>query len=144
MEISIASSDHIEYLSASLSDYFSTANKHFKHPKYRDDYNLMLKHVSKRISNPEEGFLYFVAQEDKEPVGFVNILVDENNFGSILLVIGESKDIKKALLEEAVKYFKERKVTGVYGEVMKFDTDSVEILKDMGMEELMISFILNT
>jgi hypothetical protein len=71
-------------------------------------------------------------------------LVDENNFGSILLVIGESKDIKKALLEEAVKYFKERKVTGVYGEVMKFDTDSVEILKDMGMEELMISFILNT
>lgn len=144
MEISIASSNHIEYISASLSNYFSTANKYFKHPKYKDDYNLMFKHVSKRIPNPEEGFLYFVAQENGDPIGFVNILIDENNFGSILLVIGENKDIKKALLEEAVRYFKEKEVIGVYGEVMMFDDDSVEILKEMGMEELMISFILNT
>lgn len=143
MEISIANSNHIEYISASLSNYFSTANKYFRHPKYKDDYNLMLKHVSKRIANPEEGFLYFVAQEDGDPLGFVNILIDENNFGSILLVIGESRDVKKALLEKAVSYFKERKVTGIYGEVMKFDKESVEILRDMKMKELMVSFILD-
>lgn len=143
MEISVANGNHIEYISASLSNYFSTANKYFRHPKYKDDYDLMFKHVSKRVSNPEEGFLYFVAQENGDSVGFVNILVDENNFGSILVLIGEDRDIKKALLEKAISYFKERKVTGVYGEVMEFDKESVELLRDMKMEELMISFVLD-
>lgn len=143
MNIMIANSSHTEYVSASLSNYFSKVNKYFKHPKYKDDYDLMLKHVSKRIPNPDEGLVYFVAEEDGEPVGFINILIDENNFGSILLVIGESKDIKKGLLEEAVSYFKENKVTGVYGEVMMFDKESVEILKGMGIKELMMGFSLD-
>ncbi len=143
MEVSVANSNHIEYISASLSNYFSTANKYFRHPKYKDDYDLMLKHVSKRISDPEGGFLYFVAQEDGDPVGFVNILIGENNFGSILVVIGESREVKKALLEKAVSYFKERNATGIYGEVMEFDKESVELLRDMKMKELMISFVLD-
>ena len=139
MEIKFADSSNVEYISNSLVSEYERTNEEFGYQRYREDYNLMYKHVSKRIE--EDGkFKYFVALENGKEVGFINILIDENGMGSILMPCGDRKDIKEGLIMRAIEYFKENGIQSVLGEVMTYDKESIEILKTLGMKEVMITF----
>ena len=139
MEIKFADSSNVEYISNSLVSEYERTNEEFGYQRYREDYNLMYKHVSKRIE--EDGkFKYFVALEIGKEVGFINILIDENGMGSILMLCGDRKDIKERLIMRAIEYFKENGIQSVIGEVMTYDKESIEILKTLGMKEVMITF----
>lgn len=139
MEIKFADSSNVEYISNSLVSEYERTNEEFGYQRYREDYNLMYKHVSKRIE--EDGkFKYFVALENGKEVGFINILIDENGMGSILMLCGDRKDIKEGLIIKSIEYFKENSVKSVFGEVMMYDNESIDILKTLGMREIMMTF----
>lgn len=136
MNIVNATSDHVDYISRLLANYFSEANQFFQYPKYKDDYDLMYKHVSKRIEIGEEGFIYFVSEdEDGKPIGFVNVLIDENGVGSILVTIGESKEILKELTTKAIEYLKENNVTNIQVESFAYENDLRSIYAEIGASE---------
>ncbi len=136
MNIVNATSDHVEYISRLLAQYFSDANHFFEYPKYKDDYDLMHKHVSKRIEVGEEGFVYFVAEDEGgKPLGFTNLLIDEHGVGSILVTIGDSKEVLKELTVKALEYFKENNVTNVQVESFAYENDVKSIYAEMGASE---------
>ena len=139
MEIKSANNSNVKYISNSLVSEYERTNEEFGYQRYREDYNLMYKHVSKRIEEDSE-FKYFVALEDDKEVGFINILIDENGMGSILMLCGDRKDIKERLIMRAIEYFKENGIQSVIGEVMTYDKESIEILKTLGTREIMMTF----
>ena len=141
MQIQPASSSNVEYISNSLVSEYERTNREFGYQRYKEDYDLMYKHVSKRIEEDGE-FKYFVALEDGKEAGFINIVIDENGMGSILMLCGDRKDIKEGLIMKSIEYFKENSVKSVLGEVMMYDKESIEILKTLGMREIMMAFKL--
>lgn len=140
MDIVLANIDHVEYISNTLTSYFKETNEKYGFQKYKDDYELMHKHVSKRIVDEEGDFVYLVALERSDPKGFINLFFDENGQGSILLLSGDTYETKKELVLSALGMFKERGLRRVHGEVMAFDTDAVKIYEELGMKTLMVSF----
>lgn len=140
MDVDFANGKHIEYISSSLSEYFKEINARYGFPKFRDDYDLMLKHVSKRIESEDKDFIYLVAEQNESPVGFINLLVDENGNGSILAIKGNKEETKRLLLERAITYFKENGIKKIHGEIVSYDTESRGILESLGMEEIILSF----
>jgi hypothetical protein len=54
MEIVNASPDYVEYISNGLVSHFSRANQFFGYPRYKDDYEIMNKHVIRRIIEGDE------------------------------------------------------------------------------------------
>ncbi len=141
MQIQPASNSNVEYISNSLVSEYERTNTEFGYQRYKEDYNLMYKHVSKRIEESGE-FKYFVALENGKEVGFINIMIDENGMGSILMLCGNRKDIKEELITKSIEYFKENGVKSVLGEVMMYDKESIEILNTLGMREVMMTFKL--
>ena len=139
MQIQPASSSNVEYISNSLVSEYERTNREFGYQRYKEDYDLMYKHVSKRIEEDGE-FKYFVALEDGKEAGFINIVIDENGMGSILMLCGDRKDIKEGLIMKSIEYFKENSVKSVLGEVMMYDKESIEILNTLGMREVMMTF----
>jgi len=139
MQIQPASNSNVEYISNSLVSEYERTNTEFGYQRYKEDYDLMYKHVSKRIEEGGE-FKYFVALEDGQEVGFINIMIDENGMGSILMLCGDRKDIKEGLIIKSIEYFKENSVKSVFGEVMMYDNESIDILKTLGMREIMMTF----
>ena len=109
MQIQPASSSNVEYISNSLVNEYKRTNREFGYQRYKEDYDLMYKHVSKRIEEDGE-FKYFVALEDGKEAGFINIVIDENGMGSILMLCGDRKDIKEGLIIKSIEYFKENSV----------------------------------
>lgn len=139
MQIQPASISNAEYISTSLVSEYERTNKEFGYQRYKEDYDLMYKHVSKRIEEGGE-FKYFVALEDDKEVGFINIMIDENGMGSILMLCGDGKDIKEELIKKSIEFFKENGVQSILGEVMMYDKESIEILSTLGMKEIMMTF----
>ena len=139
MQIQPASSSNVEYISNSLVNEYKRTNREFGYQRYKEDYDLMYKHVSKRIGEGGE-FKYFVALENGKEVGFINIMIDDNGMGSILMLCGDRKDIKEGLIMKSIEYFKENSVKSVLGEVMMYDKESIEILNTLGMREVMMTF----
>jgi len=139
MQIQPATSSNVEYISNSLVSEYERTNREFGYQRYKEDYDLMYKHVSKRIEEDGE-FKYFVALEDGKEAGFINIVIDENGMGSILMLCGDRKDIKEGLIMKSIEYFKENSVKSVLGEVMMYDKESIEILNTLGMREVMMTF----
>jgi hypothetical protein len=140
MNIISATSKHVDYISTCLSGYFSKANHFFEYPRFKDSYELMSKHVSKRIEVGVDGFVYFVAEDEAEnAVGFVNLLIDENNVGSILVTIADTKEIAEELIQKSIEYFKENGVSNVQIEVFDYEKDLKEIYAKMGVKEELIN-----
>ena len=139
MQIQPASSSNVEYISNSLVSEYERTNREFGYQRYKEDYDLMYKHVSKRIDEGGE-FKYFAALENGKEVGFINIMIDDNGMGSILMLCGDRKDIKEGLIMKSIEYFKENSVKSVLGEVMMYDKESIEILNTLGMREVMMTF----
>lgn len=142
MQIINAQSIHSDYISSSLVQEYIEANQKFGYPRYKEDYDLMFKHVSKRI---EEGnpFVYFVALDGDIPVGFANLMIDENNIGSFLIVRGDSKQVKEALIMKSMEFFREKGVSKIIGELMYDDEDCISIFEGLGLNKVMFSFNLN-
>ena len=106
-----ATEDHVDYISDSLSNYFSKANLSFGYPRYKEDSDLILKHVSKRIGDENSNFFYFIAvDESNNPIGFINLLLNGDNVGSILVVISDQEEISKELVNRAMDFFKEKNI----------------------------------
>lgn len=142
MQIQPADSSHTDYISSSLVDEYSETNRTFGYPRYKEDYDLMYKHVSSRIKEGGD-FVYFVAVENETPVGFINLLTEESNLGSILIIRGDTKEIKEELIHTAVEYFKEKGISTVVTETMLYDNDVLDILKSLGVKDHMIIGTLN-
>lgn len=132
---------HIDYISNLLSQHFSRANQFFGYPKYKDSFELMKKHVSKRIELLDNGFVYFVAEDDgNKPVGFINLLLDENNVGNILITVADNKEIAKELVLYGVKYFKERDVDNIQGEIFEYEEDLKGIYSEIGIKNELLRY----
>ncbi len=135
---------HIDYISDLLSQHFSEANRFFGYPKYKDSFELMKKHVSKRIELLDESFVYFVAEDDNnKPIGFINLLLDENNVGNILITVANNNEIAKELILYVVKYFKDRGVNNIQGEIFEYEKDLKGIYSEIGIKNELLSFRLS-
>ena len=141
MNILNAKESHVEYISDSLAKHFSQANEFFKYPKYNDSFEVMHKHVMKRVQQGGEGFVYFVAEDESgNPLGFVNLLIEETNVGSVLTVIGDEKNVLKELLVKSIDYLKSMGVSNIQGEYFAYETDLKEVLMEMGIDEELVTF----
>lgn len=141
MEIELATLDHAEYISEKLSKYFEDVNNHFGSEKYKTELDLMQRNVSKRLEDQESEFKYYVAIENGEIVGFANILLSQEN-PEILVVIGDSKEVKEALFENMVSIFKEIKSDFVYGEMNDWD-EAKDLLAKYNAESIQIKYKIN-
>lgn len=140
MKFRDANSSDTEYISQKLSTYFEEANSHFGFPKYKTDIELMSKVVSERVSDTQSEYKYLVALDEDEVVGFINILVSDNT-PEILAVIGDSIEIKKSLIQEAVSIFKEKGYSSVSGEVGQWD-DTKNLIEEFNGEVVQLRYIL--
>lgn len=140
MEIRYANSSDTEYISHKLSTYFEETNSHLGFPKYKTDIELMSKVVSERVSDTQSEYKYLVALEEDEVVGFINILLSEET-PELLIVIGDSIEIKRSLIQEALSIFKENGYTFVLGEVGQWD-DTKNLIEEFNGEVVQIRFKL--
>ncbi|MBU1119644.1 hypothetical protein KKA50_00350 [Patescibacteria group bacterium] len=144
MKITNATRNHAEYISSLLASHFSKANQFFEYPKYKDSYEIMLKHVSKRIELEEGGFVYFVAEDEMgSSVGFINVLINEDRVGSILVTIADTKDIAKELILKAISYLEEQGINNIQGEIFEFESDLKEIYSEIGIKNELLNFKLS-
>jgi len=141
MNIVPAEKGHAEYISTELANFFSRANTLFEYPRYKDGKDHMLKHVTNGIESPTNEFLYFVQEdESKNPLGFINLSVNEYNIGSILMVLGQNEEILKNLIDYSIPFFKNLNVSKVQIEAESFQTDLLSVLKKYNKEELITRF----
>ena len=76
VKVSIATPDHQEAIATMLSNYYSRLNEVYGFEKYKTDKDIMLKHVSRRISTSDSEFKYFVALDNNDNIiGFINIYI---------------------------------------------------------------------
>ncbi|GEM_PF-2717346 len=143
MNVLDAKKTHVEYISELLAKHFSQANEFFGYTKYNDSFEVMQKHVSKRINREVEGFSYFVAEDDSGiPVGFVSLLIEQENVGSILALFSEEKEVMKELIVKSVDYFKSMGISNIQGEYFAYENDFKEVLQELGIVEELIAFRL--
>jgi hypothetical protein len=100
----------------------------------------MSKVVSERVSDTQSEYKYLVALDEDKIVGFINILLSEET-PEILVVIGDSIEIKRSLIQQAVSIFKEKGSTSVYGEVGQWD-DTKNLIEEFNGEVVQIRFKL--
>ena len=143
MEVINASSDHVEYISNGLVSHFSKVNQFFTYPRYKDDYETMYKHVTKRIVDGDENHHYFVAIEDGKPLGFLNFYMNDDNVGTIIAIYGDSSNVKKGLVERAIEFAKERDVAGLECELFSYEDDIMDFIKEYPIENQLIHFKIN-
>jgi hypothetical protein len=134
MKIIPAEVKHAEYIGSELANFFSQANIHFGYPKYKEDYQLMYKHVTKRLKQSDPSSFYFVQIEDDKELGFVNLMIDENRIGNINIIIGESDEIIKSLFDYAIEFFKNSKIEKVQIEVLPNEKILETFMKNLNSE----------
>jgi putative IMPACT (imprinted ancient) family translation regulator len=145
MNILDAKEIHVDYVAELLAKHFSQANEFFGYAKYKDSFEIMQKHVLKRVRKEVEGFSYFVAEDDSgNPVGFVSLLIEQENVGSILALVAEEKKVMKDLLIKSIDYFKGLGVSNIQGEYFSYENDLKEILMELGIVEELVAFRLKT
>lgn len=145
MNILDAKETHVDYISELLAKHFSQANEFFGYAKYNDSFEVMQKHVLKRINGEVEGFSYFVAEDNSgNSVGFVSLLIEQENVGSILALFGEEKGVMKELVIKSVDYFKNMGISNIQGEYFAYENDLKEVLQEVGIVEELIAFRLKT
>ncbi len=143
MNILSAKDEHASYIAELLAKHFSQANEFFGYAKYNDSFDVMHKHVLKRISQEVEDFFYFVAEDDSgNPVGFVSLLVEQKNVGSILALIGEDKEVMKNLVVKSIDYFKSLDISNIQGEYFAYENDLKEVFEDFGVVQQLLAFRL--
>lgn len=144
MVIKQATEDHVDYISDSLSQYFSEANLFFGYPRFKEDYDLMFKYVSQRIQDKNSKFFYFLAlDESNNPVGFINLLLNGDNVGSILVAISDQKEALEELVRYAMKFFKDKGLTNIQSEYFEYQKSLGEIFSEIGIKEEMTSLRIN-
>ena len=144
MQIVPPNIDHAEYISNELANYFSNANIGFGYPKYKDDRELMHKHITKRLSSEDSGHTYFIAEDDNgNSLGFVNLMIDEFESGSITMIIGEDENIRKLLFEYSLTYFKNMQIKRVQLEVLFNDTTITKLLEGLDSEAILTRYRIN-
>jgi hypothetical protein len=145
MNILDAKETHVDYVAELLAKHFSQANEFFGYAKYNDSFEVMQKHILKRIRKEVEGFSYFVAEDDSgNPVGFVSLLIEQENVGSILALFGEDKKVMKDLVVKSIDYFKSLGISNIQGEYFSYENDLKEVLVELGIEEELVAFRLKT
>jgi len=144
MTIKQATMDNVDYISDSLSRYFSEANLFFGYPRFKEDYDLMSKYVSKRIQDKNSNFFYFIAFDESEnPIGFINLLLNEDNVGSILVTISEQEKVLRELVGYAMKFFGKRELTNIQSEYFEFQESLGKIFSEIGITKEMTSLRIN-
>ena len=144
MKIIDAKPDHVEFISQHLVDYFAEANTVFGYPKFFTEYDLMHKNVLKRINKPEKGYTYFVAVDEEDtPIGFVNVMINEQRVGSFLIVIGNDKNIKRELVTHGTEFLRNNKVVGIQGEFFAHEEDTSEVYKELGVNVVWVRFSMD-
>ena len=144
MDIKQATQDHVDYISNSLSQYFSEANLFFGYPRFKEDYDLMFKYVSQRIQDKDSKFFYFMAlDESNNPIGFINLLLNGDNVGSILVTISNKKEVLEELVKYAMEFFKDKGLTNIQTVYFEYQKPLGEIFSKMGIKEEMTSLRIN-
>jgi hypothetical protein len=140
MEIKKATEEHIDYISDSLSKYFTEANIFFGYPRFKEDYDLMFKYVSQRIKDGNSKFSYFIALDDTEkPLGFINLLHNGDNVGSILVAISDQEEVIESLVKYAMEFFKNKGLTNIQSEYFEYQESLGKILSGLGIKKEMTS-----
>ena len=140
MEIKQATEDHIDYISDSLSNYFTEANAFFGYPRFKEDYDLMSKYVSQRVKDSDSKFYYFVALDDSDqPLGFINLLNNGDNVGSILVTISNQEEVIQELVRYALDFFKEKGLTNIQSEYFEYQESLEKVFSELGMKQEMTS-----
>ncbi len=103
----------------------------------------MHKHVEKRILSEDSGFLYFVAQENDTPIGFVNLMVDEQNIGNITIISGESDSVTKELFEYSMSYFKNTNISRVELEIFPNEKYLESLINNLNGEAILKRYKIN-
>lgn len=138
MEIQVTQAEpsHSEFIAQTLSIYFEENNKVNSYNEYKTDYDLLLKHIDKRISMNDQTFKYLVAM-DKETqalTGFANYLIDRNkNIGEILVIVPVDKDdvtTVSTLLLETINELKANNLNEILIEIGPLDSIISEQLKE--------------
>jgi len=141
MKILLAEKRHADYISTELANFFSKANTLFEYPRYKDGKDHMLKHVTNGIESPTNEFLYYIQEdENQNPLGFINLSVNEYNIGSILMVLGENEEVLRNLIEYSIPFFKKLNVKKIQIEAEPFQTDLLSVLEKYNKEELITRF----
>ncbi len=143
MKILDSKEAHSTYIAELLASHFSRANEFFGYAKYNDSFEVMHKHVLKRIRKEVEGFSYFVAEDDSgNPLGFVSLMVEDENVGSILALVAEDEEVMKGLVEKSIDHFKNLGVNNVQGEYFAYEDDLKKVLEEFGIEKELVTFRL--
>lgn len=140
MQVRLAKSRDIEYLSSSLSSFFGKSNEYFGFAKYKTDLSLMQKIVTERINDGSSEYKYFVAEEGENILGFVNILLSKET-PEILLLLGEAPEVEEELLKVAIVEFENIGVDSIYGEVGVW-SDTHALLEKYNAEAVQVSYKL--
>ncbi len=140
MNIVDASSDHVEYISEALVSEFSKANQFFRYPRYNDKYEVMHKHVQRRIEQGDPEHHYYVAVENNSPVGFINVSINDYKVGTILVVFADDSETKKSLISYVLESGGTRGVEIWESEIFSYDKDLKTIFDDFGTEEQLTHF----
>ncbi len=134
---------HSTYIAELLAKHFSRANEFFGYAKYNDSFEVMHKHVLKRIRKEVEGFAYFVAEDDSgNSLGFVSLMIEDEKVGSILALVAEDEEVMKGLAGKSIDYFKSLGINNIQGEYFAYEDDLKKILMELDIVEELVTFRL--
>lgn len=103
LNIVLASSYYIDWISNSLSQYYKELNRVNGFEKYRTEVEIMSKHVSKRILDPQSEFKYFVAEDENgDTLGFISIFV--TRVPEILVIRAGSNTDEKGVINSLMTF----------------------------------------
>lgn len=134
-DIHSATIDDCEQIATLLSDYFAKFNDYVGFPKYKTDYDLMLRTVKERISDVSSNFKYFVMTDGDNLLGFVNILTTKQVGELLILLLTEqnkNQENTDALVNFAVETLSDSGAPSIYTEVAEFETLTKQTLERHG------------
>lgn len=144
MEIIVSKEDHIEPICNLLLKHFTDQNQYLWIQYYQSNFDIIQKHIHKRITHNDKNYKYFSMIDDKADfVWFVNIMTDWERW-EILVVLDTAKNrwVCTALLNYWTQYLKDNWVTQIYAESFAWDEFYANNLKSVNWKLLSQKWII--
>lgn len=139
-----ASNDHVDWISQKLTAYYIKLNEVYGFEKYKTDIAIMMKHVSRRITESDPEYLYFVAvDENNQPVGFMNILMSRVPELLVLLTNDDvdNTGVVSSLITYLIEFLKGKGQPQFISEISEVDSSVGNFLKDLDSRLLESTYV---
>jgi len=146
MRIRKARQEEAAIIGQLLSRYFQRLNQQLGRDFYQTDQQLMSSVVEKRLAEPEDPFVYLVAEEEGQIKGLINLLIrPQKRYGEVLALISLAPEAASDvwLFQQALDYFRQTGVDEVMIEVGPGEEDWHSIISSVSGKKLSTRFLIN-